>query len=103
MQYVKFGRKYDAAAVTADLSCLPNKNSLIQQAKIIMARLLLRGRRITVQLFVLKRRDHGNFGREIFNVVYVKLGKAIHSKTKVLRCSTSESSSWSRIVKQQLQ
>ncbi|GBN88576.1 hypothetical protein AVEN_52948-1 [Araneus ventricosus] len=38
MQYLNFGRKYDAAEVTVDLSRLPNKNSLIQQVKIIMTR-----------------------------------------------------------------
>lgn len=32
-----------------------------------------------------------------------KLEKAIHSKTKILRCSTSLSSSLSKIVKQELQ
>ncbi|GBM43007.1 hypothetical protein AVEN_88608-1 [Araneus ventricosus] len=38
MQYLNFGRKYDAAAFTVDLSRLPNKNSLIQQSKIITTR-----------------------------------------------------------------
>ncbi|GBN40935.1 hypothetical protein AVEN_24490-1 [Araneus ventricosus] len=39
MQYLIFGRKYVVAAVIVDLSRLPNKNYLIQQAKIIMMRL----------------------------------------------------------------
>ncbi|GBM73469.1 hypothetical protein AVEN_132113-1 [Araneus ventricosus] len=51
----------------------------------------------------LRRREHGNFGREIFNAVCVKLETVIHSKTKVLRCSTSKSFSLSKIVKQELQ
>ncbi|GBN79685.1 hypothetical protein AVEN_63750-1 [Araneus ventricosus] len=34
---------------------------------------------------------------------YKKLEKAIHSKTKVLYCSTSKSSSLSKIVKEELQ
>ncbi|GBM74952.1 hypothetical protein AVEN_18680-1 [Araneus ventricosus] len=38
MQYLNFGRKYDTAAVIVDLSRLPNKNSLIQQDKIIMTK-----------------------------------------------------------------
>ncbi|GBN44917.1 hypothetical protein AVEN_69341-1 [Araneus ventricosus] len=36
MQYLNFGEKYDDDAVTVDLSRLPNKNSLIQQAKIVL-------------------------------------------------------------------
>ncbi|GBL83945.1 NFX1-type zinc finger-containing protein 1 [Araneus ventricosus] len=41
MQYLNFGRKYNvcAAAVIADLSRLPNKSSLFQEAKIIIKRL----------------------------------------------------------------
>ncbi|GBN57459.1 hypothetical protein AVEN_85664-1 [Araneus ventricosus] len=66
MQYLNFGRKYDAAAVIVDLSRLPNETSLFQQAKIIMIR--LRVKRITVHLFGLRRKVHGNFGREIFNI-----------------------------------
>ncbi|GBN70161.1 hypothetical protein AVEN_67736-1 [Araneus ventricosus] len=38
MQYLNFGRKHHAAAATVDLSRLSNKNSLIQQVKIIMTR-----------------------------------------------------------------
>ncbi|GFW58179.1 uncharacterized protein TNCV_2743231 [Trichonephila clavipes] len=32
MQYLKFGRTYEAAAVTVDISQLPRKNCLVRQA-----------------------------------------------------------------------
>ncbi|GBN33479.1 hypothetical protein AVEN_61275-1 [Araneus ventricosus] len=65
-----------------------------------MIRLFLRVRRITVQLCTISRREHGNFGRKIFIVVR----KSDPLKDKVdLRCSTSKSSSLSKIVKQKLQ
>ncbi|GBM53446.1 hypothetical protein AVEN_109352-1 [Araneus ventricosus] len=40
MQYLNFLRKYEAAVIIVDLSRLTNKNSLIQQAEIIMIRLI---------------------------------------------------------------
>ncbi|GFV98994.1 uncharacterized protein TNCV_3390571 [Trichonephila clavipes] len=39
MQYLNFGRKYEAAAVTGDISRLPGKNCLVRQAQMIGTRL----------------------------------------------------------------
>ncbi|GFW03216.1 uncharacterized protein TNCV_158351 [Trichonephila clavipes] len=39
MQYLNFGRKYEAAAVTGDLWRLPGKNCLVRQAQMIGKRL----------------------------------------------------------------
>ncbi|GFX10524.1 uncharacterized protein TNCV_2583461 [Trichonephila clavipes] len=40
MQYLNFGRNYEAAAVTGDISRLPGKNCLVRQAQMIGTRLL---------------------------------------------------------------
>ncbi|GFV98052.1 uncharacterized protein TNCV_4448121 [Trichonephila clavipes] len=39
MQYLNFGRKYESAAVTGDISRLPGKNCLVRQAQMIGTRL----------------------------------------------------------------
>ncbi|GBL96821.1 hypothetical protein AVEN_118945-1, partial [Araneus ventricosus] len=83
MQYLNFGRNCDAAAVTVDLSRLPNKNSLIQHAKIIMT-----------GLFCEENESMSNTSRSVEKsmetledkslTLYEKPEKAIHPKTKVL-------------------
>ncbi|GFW70673.1 uncharacterized protein TNCV_2922281 [Trichonephila clavipes] len=40
IQYLNFGRKYEAAAVTDDISRLPGKNCLVRQAQMIGIRLI---------------------------------------------------------------
>ncbi|GFY10513.1 hypothetical protein TNCV_2565411 [Trichonephila clavipes] len=64
MQYLKFGRKYDAAAVTVDISRLPCKNCLVRQAQKRERErdaVVLRRRGIKIQLFALRRRNRGDF------------------------------------------
>ncbi|GFX47820.1 BED-type domain-containing protein [Trichonephila clavipes] len=39
MQYLNFGRKYEAAAITGDILQLPGKNCLVRQAQMIWTRL----------------------------------------------------------------
>ncbi|GBM59272.1 hypothetical protein AVEN_66214-1 [Araneus ventricosus] len=98
MYYPNCGRKHDAAVVTVDVSSLLNKNSLIQQDKIIMTR------------------PFGEEGESLSNSslpeealedkylkLHEKLEKAIHSETKLLCRSTSKNSSLSKIVKQEFQ
>ncbi|GBM39784.1 hypothetical protein AVEN_25002-1 [Araneus ventricosus] len=102
MQYLNIGRKYDAAAVIADLSRLPNKNSLIQQAKIIMIRLFCELNE-SLPISSHSEEESTETLEEKSLKLYEKLEKVIHSKTKVLRYSTSKSSSLSKTVKQELQ
>ncbi|GBM73990.1 hypothetical protein AVEN_121798-1 [Araneus ventricosus] len=101
MQDLNLGRKYDAAAVTVDLSRLPNKNSLIQQAKIIMTRLFC-GEDDSLSNSSHSEEESAETLEEKSLILYKKLEKVIHSKSKVQRYSTSKSSSLSKIVKQEL-
>ncbi|GBL92344.1 hypothetical protein AVEN_35872-1 [Araneus ventricosus] len=68
MPYLNFGRKYDAAAVTVDFSRLPNKNALIQQAKIVMTRFLASKTNHSPSLRT-RQKTARKSGGEIFNVV----------------------------------
>ncbi|GBN88873.1 hypothetical protein AVEN_204778-1 [Araneus ventricosus] len=90
MQYQNFGRKYDATAVTVDLSRLPNKNSLVQQAKTITTRIFFE------EDESLSNSSHSEESAETLEekslTLCEKSEKAIHSKTEVLRCSTSKRS-----------
>ncbi|GBM18435.1 hypothetical protein AVEN_190078-1 [Araneus ventricosus] len=98
MQYLNFGRKYEAVAVTVDLSLSPNKNSLIQQSKIIMTRLFCEEDE-SLSNSSHSEEESTETLEDKSLTLYEKLKKAIHSKTKVLRCSTSKSSNLSTIVK----
>ncbi|GBN22634.1 hypothetical protein AVEN_167204-1 [Araneus ventricosus] len=86
MQHLNFWRKCDAAAVTVDLSHLPNKNSSIQQAKIIMTRLFCEE---DESLFnsLHSEEESAETLEEKSLTLYEKLEKAIHSKTKVMKPS----------------
>ncbi|GFX86202.1 uncharacterized protein TNCV_2560841 [Trichonephila clavipes] len=88
MQYLNFGRKYKAAAVTGDISRLPGKNCLIRQAQMIGTR-----------LFCEKEESISNSSHSEEESMEIlkekpltdeKLEKAIYSKTKVLYCSTKK-------------
>ncbi|GFY24560.1 uncharacterized protein TNCV_1016061 [Trichonephila clavipes] len=104
MQYLNFGRKYETAAFTVDISRLTSKNCLVSQAKMRdKDKAFLRRRGINIQLFALRRREHGDFERKIFDVGRKKLEKAIYSKTKVLYCSTKKSTTFNKITKQEIQ
>ncbi|GBN79453.1 hypothetical protein AVEN_124741-1 [Araneus ventricosus] len=101
MQYLNFSRKYDATAITVDLSRLPNKISLIQQTKITMTRLFCEEDESLSNSSHSGEESTENLEEKSLTL-YEKLEKAIHSKTKVLRCSTNKSSNLSMIVKQEL-
>ncbi|GBO15906.1 hypothetical protein AVEN_176135-1 [Araneus ventricosus] len=83
MQYLNFGRKYDVAAVVVGPLRLPNNNSLIQQAKIIMIRLFCE---LNESLSICSHLEEKctETLEEKSLTLYKKLEKAIRSKTKVL-------------------
>ncbi|GFY17032.1 uncharacterized protein TNCV_1088081 [Trichonephila clavipes] len=59
IQYLNCGRKYEAAAVTVDISRLPGENYLLIQAQMRdrdRDKAFLRRRGIDIQLFALRRR-----------------------------------------------
>ncbi|GFU68380.1 hypothetical protein TNCV_3077681 [Trichonephila clavipes] len=69
VQYLNFGRKYEAAAVTLDISRLPDKNCLVRQAQMRETerdrdKAFLRRKGINIQLFALRRREHRDFERK---------------------------------------
>ncbi|GFU89361.1 uncharacterized protein TNCV_1783431 [Trichonephila clavipes] len=101
MQYLNFGRKYEAAAVTGDISGLPSKNCLVRQAQMIVTKHFCEEEEsITNSL-------HSEESLEILKekplTLDEKLEKAIYSKTKVLYCSIKKSTSFKKIMKQEMQ
>ncbi|GFS69405.1 uncharacterized protein TNCV_4012021 [Trichonephila clavipes] len=102
MQYLNFGRKYEAAAVTIDISRLPGKNCLVRQAQMI-----------GTMLFCEEEESIANSSHsEEENIAILKekpltldekLEKAINSKIKVLYCSTKKFTSFNKIMKQEMQ
>ncbi|GFS51938.1 uncharacterized protein TNCV_2968611 [Trichonephila clavipes] len=68
MQYLNFGRKYEAAEVTGDISRLPSKNCLVRQAQNDRDKAFLRRRGINIQLFTLRRREHRDFERKTYDI-----------------------------------
>ncbi|GBM98150.1 hypothetical protein AVEN_167422-1 [Araneus ventricosus] len=93
-------RKYDAATVTVDLSLLPNKNSLVQQAGIFMRKLFCEeGESLSNSSHSEEESPETLEDKSL--TLCEKLGKTIHAKA--LCCSTRKSSSFSKIVKQELQ
>ncbi|GFS97607.1 uncharacterized protein TNCV_4488441 [Trichonephila clavipes] len=86
MQYLNFRRKYEAAAVTGDISRLPGKSCLVRQAQMIGTRLFCEEEES------ISNSSHSEGSMEILKVKPLtldeKLEKAIYSKTKVLYCST---------------
>ncbi|GFV65105.1 hypothetical protein TNCV_2304121 [Trichonephila clavipes] len=69
MQHLNFGRKYEAAAVAADISRLPSKSCLVRLAQMRDRNLaFLRRRGFNIQLFALRRREHGDIERKTSDV-----------------------------------
>ncbi|GFT15875.1 uncharacterized protein TNCV_3314621 [Trichonephila clavipes] len=102
IQYLNFGRKYEAAAVTSDISRLNGKNCLVRQAQMIGKRLFC------VEEESISNSSHSEEeSMEILKekplTLDEKLEKAIYSKTKVLYCSTKKSTSFNKIMKQEMQ
>ncbi|GFV39902.1 hypothetical protein TNCV_1850391 [Trichonephila clavipes] len=65
MQRLNFGRKYEAVAVTVDISRSPGKSCLVRQAQMRdRDNAFLRRRGINIQLFALRRRECGDFERK---------------------------------------
>ncbi|GBM81329.1 hypothetical protein AVEN_47415-1 [Araneus ventricosus] len=99
MQYLTFGRKYDAAAVTDDLSRAQNKNSLNQRAKIIMIKVFCElNESLSISSHSEEKRTETLEEKCLFSIVR-KIRKSDPLNSKVLRCSTTKSSSLSNIVK----
>ncbi|GFW28401.1 uncharacterized protein TNCV_4640661 [Trichonephila clavipes] len=67
MQYLNFARKYEATAVTVDISRLPGKNCLVREAQMRERdrdKAFMRRREINIQLFTLRRREYEDFERK---------------------------------------
>ncbi|GFX29132.1 uncharacterized protein TNCV_3216671 [Trichonephila clavipes] len=89
MQYLNFGRKYEAAAVTGDISRLPGKNCLVRQAQMIGTRLFCEEEE-SISNFSHSEEESIEILKEKPLALDEKLEKAIYSKTKVLYCSTTK-------------
>ncbi|GFV00370.1 uncharacterized protein TNCV_3643481 [Trichonephila clavipes] len=88
MQYLNFGRKYEAAAVTVNISRLPSRSCLVRQAQIVGTRFFCEQESKSNSL-------HSEESMEILQEKPLtldekKLEKAIYSKTKVLYYSTKK-------------
>ncbi|GFW91993.1 uncharacterized protein TNCV_2152731 [Trichonephila clavipes] len=83
MQYLNFGRKYEAAAVTGDISRLPGKNCLVRQAQMIGTRLFCEEEE-SISNFSHSEEESIEILKEKPLALDEKLEKAIYSKTKVL-------------------
>ncbi|GFW98831.1 uncharacterized protein TNCV_2837921 [Trichonephila clavipes] len=102
MQPLNFSRKYEAAAVTVDISRLPGKNCLVRHAQMIGTRLLCEEEKLIFNSSHLEE-ESMEILKEKPLMLDEKLEKAIYSKTKVLYCSTKKSSSFTKIMKQEMQ
>ncbi|GFW61209.1 DUF1758 domain-containing protein [Trichonephila clavipes] len=96
------GRKYEAGAVTGDISRLPDKNCLVRQAQMIGTRLFCEEEE---SIFNSSHSEEESMEilKEKPLTLDEKLEKAIYSKTKVLYCSTKKSTSFNKIMKQEMQ
>ncbi|GFS89091.1 uncharacterized protein TNCV_1258471 [Trichonephila clavipes] len=102
MQYLNFGRKYEAAAITGDISRLPGKNCLVRQAQMIGRRLFCEEEE-SISNSSHSEEESIEILKEKPLTLDEKLEKAIYSKTKVLYCSTKKSTSFNKIMKQEMQ
>ncbi|GFW56639.1 uncharacterized protein TNCV_1863491 [Trichonephila clavipes] len=102
MQYLNFGRKYEAAAVTGDTSRLPGKTCLVRQAQMIGTRLFCEEEESISNSSHSEEESMGIL-KEKPLTLDEKLKKAIYSKTKILYCSTKKSTSFNKIMKQEMQ
>ncbi|GFX27899.1 uncharacterized protein TNCV_3083221 [Trichonephila clavipes] len=102
MQYLNFGRKYEAAAVTGDISRLPGKNCLVRQAQMIGTRLFCEEEE-SISNSSHSEEENIEILKEKPLTLDGKLEKAIYSKTKVLYCSTKKSTSFNKTMKQEMQ
>ncbi|GFY05123.1 uncharacterized protein TNCV_3269951 [Trichonephila clavipes] len=102
MQYLNFGRKYEVAAVTGDISRLPGKNCLFRQAQMIGTRLFCEEEE-SISNSSHSEEESIEILKEKPLTLDEKLVKAIYSKTKVLYCSTKKSTSFNKIMKQEMQ
>ncbi|GFX51543.1 uncharacterized protein TNCV_5012471 [Trichonephila clavipes] len=102
MQYLRFEKKYEAAAATVDISRLPNKNCLAKQAQMIGTKLFC-GEEESISNSSHSEEESMEILKEKPLTFGEKLEKAIYSKTKVLCCSTKKSTSFNKIRKQEMQ
>ncbi|GFX99472.1 uncharacterized protein TNCV_1081161 [Trichonephila clavipes] len=89
MQYLNFGRKYEAAAVTADISRLPGKNCLVRQAQMIGTKLFCEEEE-SISNSTHSEEESIEILKEKPLTLDEKLEKGIYSKTKVFYCSTKK-------------
>ncbi|GFX97888.1 uncharacterized protein TNCV_4905391 [Trichonephila clavipes] len=103
IQYLNFGRKDKAVAVTIDILRLPGKNCLVRQAQMRdRDKNFLREEVEPISNFSHSEESIKNF-KEKPLALDKKLEKAIYSKTKVCYCSTKDSTSFNKIMKQKMQ
>ncbi|GFS72472.1 uncharacterized protein TNCV_2116191 [Trichonephila clavipes] len=104
MQYLNFGRKYEAAAVTGDISRLPGKNCLVRQAQMIGKRLCCEEEE-SISNSSHSEEESMEILKEKPLTLDEKLEKAIYCKTKVSQkyCPTKKSTSFNKIMKQEMQ
>ncbi|GFX85102.1 uncharacterized protein TNCV_4979571 [Trichonephila clavipes] len=102
MQYLNFGRKYEAAAVTGDISRLPGKNCLVRQAQMIGIRLFCEEEE-SIYNSSHSEEESIKILKETPLTLDEKLEKIIYSKTKVLYCTTKKRTSFNKIIKQEMQ
>ncbi|GFV96528.1 uncharacterized protein TNCV_459311 [Trichonephila clavipes] len=89
MQYLHFGRKYEAAAVTGNISQLPDKNCLVRQAQMIGTRLFCEEEESISNSSHSEEESMETLKQKPLTLDE-KLEKAIYCKTKVLYCSTKK-------------
>ncbi|GFT65378.1 uncharacterized protein TNCV_1069271 [Trichonephila clavipes] len=89
MQHLNFGRKYEAAAVTGDISRWPGKNCLVRQAQMIGTRLFCEEEE-SISNSSHSEEESIEILKEKPLTLEEKLETAIYSKTKVLYCSTKK-------------
>ncbi|GFW28787.1 uncharacterized protein TNCV_201111 [Trichonephila clavipes] len=102
MQYLNFGRKYEAVAVTVDISQLPVRNCLVRQAQMIGTSFFCE-REESISNSLHSEEKSMEILKEKPLTLNEKLEKAIDSKTKVLYCSTKKSISFNKIMKREMQ
>ncbi|GFT04468.1 uncharacterized protein TNCV_1929851 [Trichonephila clavipes] len=95
MQCLNFGRKYKAGAVIVDILRFTSKKRVVRQAQMVETNLFCEEEEtISNSLKVLKEK-HLELDE--------KLEKPIYSKTKVKYCPTKKSTSFNKIMKQEMQ
>ncbi|GFX78139.1 uncharacterized protein TNCV_5134871 [Trichonephila clavipes] len=104
MQYLNFGRKYEAAAATVDISRLPRKIVSLDKSSNERDRdkAFLQRRGINIQLFALRSRKPGDFERKISDVGR-KIRESNPFKNESFILFTQKSTSFNKFMKEEMQ